>query len=401
MVLDIYELKTDDNGKIYIKDTLDEKNEEFISEPDLYNNSLTPIIYENDTWKVADINTKWYDYANQKWANAVILNSGVTKNVGDSVKIASEIKGMFLWVPKYEYKIEGQYGKHSDGTAGTQEQPGERKVNFISKDIKKASSGYRIHPAFTFGTTELGGIWVGKFETTGTATAPTILPNLVSLKGQSITNKFTTAQKFNSYLNSADSHMSKNSEWGAAAYLSQSKYGKYGNANYIGVDKEVYINNCSKYITGIGGDTRYSNESATTCTTNTYETEKGQAASTTGNITGIYDMSGGTSEYVMGVYNKNASGSGINFDTLDSKYYDNYTGLQETACNGEVCYGHALSETYRWYVDWNTFINQTNSWILRGNWYINNFKAGIFAVDSYIGDGVDPVDTFRVVITRV
>ena len=78
--------------------------------------------------------------------------------------------------------------------------------------------------------------------------------------------------------------MIKNTEWGAFTYLSQSKYGKYGNINYSGTNKEVAINNCSSYITGIGGDTVSASSSSTTCTTNTYEMEKGQAASTTGTI---------------------------------------------------------------------------------------------------------------------
>ena len=36
--------------------------------------------------------------------------------------------------------------------------------------------------------------------------------------------------------------MSKNSEWGAVAYLSKSIYGKQGNLNYIGSNKEIYQN---------------------------------------------------------------------------------------------------------------------------------------------------------------
>ena len=83
---------------------------------------------------------------------------------------------------------------------------------------------------------------------------------------------------------SYDIHMSKNSEWGVVAYLSQSKYGKYGNPNYTGTDKEVAINNCQSFITGVGGDTVSAGSSTKTCTANTYETEKGKAASTTGNI---------------------------------------------------------------------------------------------------------------------
>lgn len=77
------------------------------------------------------------------------------------------------------------------------------------------------------------------------------------------TNKYVTYGFANN--ESYDIHMSKNSEWGAVAYLSQSRYGKYGNSNYEGENKEVAINNCIEYITG------------------------------------IYDMSGGSYEYVMGV----------------------------------------------------------------------------------------------------
>ena len=61
--------------------------------------------------------------------------------------------------------------------------------------------------------------------------------------------------------------MAKNSEWGAVAYLSYSKYGK---------DGEVYINNCNQYITGIGADSANAPASGTTCTTdkNKYNGEK-------------------------------------------------------------------------------------------------------------------------------
>lgn len=47
--------------------------------------------------------------------------------------------------------------------------------------------------------------------------------------------------------------MIKNSEWGAVAYLSQSKYGKYGNNDYDGVEKEIFINNSQAHYTGRSG----------------------------------------------------------------------------------------------------------------------------------------------------
>lgn len=193
--------------------------------------------------------------------------------------------------------------------------------------------------------------------------------------------------------------MSKNSEWGSVAYLSQSKYGKYGNPNYTGADKEVAINNCSNGITGIGGDTVGAVESSTTCTTNTYETEKGQTASTTGNITGIYDMSGGATEYVMVNYdNVMNKDSGFLISNIpEAKYYDFYeTTSPTTACDGGICYGHALSETSGWYKDTGWFVDQPSPWFVRGNNYYKTMNAGVFCFSSSDGS-VRNYNTARVV----
>ena len=65
---------------------------------------------------------------------------------------------------------------------------------------------------------------------------------------------------------------------------------------------EVTINNCDTYVTGIGANTVSADSSSTTCTTaaNKYDGTYGKLARTTGNVTGVYDMSGGSWEYVMG-----------------------------------------------------------------------------------------------------
>jgi len=405
MILDGKELKKE-NGKVTI---VGDSTEEPVVPPtpedpkdilvvDLPE-GLTPVMYSENNWKVVDASQSWYNYDNQEWANAVILNTGITKNVGDIIDVSSEIKGMFVYIPRYQYKIEGQYGTHTDGTTGTKEQPGEIKVKFIDKEVTTASNGYRVHPAFTFGTQQLSGIWVGKFETTGTANEPTILPSITVVRSLEINEQFITAQKFNTYVNnnSVDAHMSKNSEWGAVAYLSQSKYGKYGNPNYIGIDKQVMINNCSNRITGIGADEQNAKNTDTTCTTNTYETSKGQAASTTGNITGIYDMSGGERESVMGVYNKTIGNSGFNV-LPEEKYYDNYTTTDAmTACNGGICYGHALSETQGWYSDGSGFLNSEAVWFERGYANYNSSNTGVFA---FYNGYIHGYTTFRVVISR-
>ena len=115
-------------------------------------------------------------------------------------------------------------------------------IKFESKDAVKSTGDavneYLTHPAFNFGGTELNGIWVGKFETTGTADEPTVLPDVTSLTTQSTSNQLKTSLKFaggnlssngsisfsgnSTYglTTNTNSHMMKNREWGAVAYLS-------------------------------------------------------------------------------------------------------------------------------------------------------------------------------------
>ena len=363
---------------------------------------MIPVVYNEckQSWEKADVGY-WYDYDQQIWANAVTVTEG-TRGKYTSAKAGTEISmadinAMWVWIPRYEYQytnLEEQYA------GGTKEQPREIKINFIEGTTTAASDAsiYKVHPAFTFNGKEVTGIWYAKFETTGTLSNPcsntkcdtsriTIKPGLTSLRNQTVSSFFymarsmqlNNASTFGFRSDSGDVHMSKNSEWGAAAYLSQSKYGKYGNINYIDGNREVTINNCSQYITGIGGDTVNASESRTTCNTNTYETLKGQSASTTGNITGIYDMSGGAQEYVMGNYNKLLGNSG--FTSLpETKYYDLYISENSlNACSGGICYGHSLVETAGWYYDDAGFVLSISPWFNRGGNYYSKTYSGIFA----------------------
>jgi hypothetical protein len=82
----------------------------------------------------------------------------------------------------------------------------------------------------------------------------------------------------------------KNSEWGAAAYLAHSEYGRNGT--------KVRINNSNGSYTGWGAST--DNEGSITYNAssvdNLWTGKYGMLASTTGNVYGIYDMSGGAWE---------------------------------------------------------------------------------------------------------
>src|SRR5699024_6095029 len=179
-----------------------------------------------------------------------------------------------------------------------------------------------------------------------------IKPNVASWRSIQVANVFYTSYDYKREL---DSHMMKNTEWGAVAYLQHSIYGSQAS---------VRINNNSSYITGnqannetTCGYTGTNEECNRYCNDGTCNTAYPNSvlASTTGNITGIYDMSGGAWEYVMGVmvdeegnpmsgrnslYNSGFNGtfgcptcdsntSGLTkltggYDFPDSKYYDTY-----------------------------------------------------------------------------
>lgn len=320
---------------------------------------------------------------------------------------------MFVWIPRYEYKISTDDSK-------------EIFINFISKETTTSRDGYTIHPAFKFGTTEVSGIWVGKFETStdqtntcsssGTMSACNttdldifVLPNVTSLREQTINTQFNLSLNFKQYFSNestnANSHMMKNSEWASVSYLTQSAYGKYGNPNYSDANKEVYVNNSSDLYTGkSSGKPEYLSDSESLFNYDygfdngiLINEENGVGASTTGNITGIYDMNGGSYEYVMGYLSTASQTLGVwgatsiydyaEFSsTPDSKYYDDYTSSTLAyACSNGSCDGHALGETSEWYNDSASFLTTDNPWVMRGGVFDSNESGGIFAYTGTIG----------------
>ncbi len=372
--------------------------------------------------------------------------------VGTPIKM-DYINTMWVWIPRYSYTIKSgngtdYYGKASFGnTNPTVELPGEIDIKFIKDKTETGIAqymgdnvnGWRTNDAFNFGGENKSGIWVGKFETTGSLEKDdqacentncdvrnvTVKPGIKSLVNQTISSfyfmsrsmQLNNASTYGFNKDSGDLHMMKNDEWGAVAYLSQSKYGKYGNSDYTGANKEVYINNDWNFKTGHSGGS----PAASRSTTNWYAyndmtdlgTGQGQAgpgASTTGNITGIYDMSGGSSEYVMGVLEYDAQGvvdnegkiatgysdfNGLDedgmatggYDFPNEKYYNKYKSVSPTtysftnaltACNGGVCYGHTLSETSNWYSDLAGFVLRGYPWFTRGGDNNDIALAGVF-----------------------
>ena len=345
--------------------------------------NMIPVYYDetNSVWKKAntnniDKNNPWYSYNSSgeykgMWANVVTVTSTnrqtyLNATPGTTISM-DDITTMWVWIPRFNAVTPSNYN------GGTKVSPGAIDITFVKQNEPAID-------AFTFGNKELSGFWYGKYEVGGTLASPctnetcnvsniVVKPNVTSLRSQTVSSFFfasrsmeQTGNSFGFVSSEIDTHMSKNNEWGAVAYLTQSIHGRCTNSTTC---SEVGINNNSGYLTGYGAPAG-SNDSVTN---GAYDTSLGKATSTTNNIYGIYDMSGGAYEYVMGVYTNTIGESG--FSSLpDTKYYNNYTETSYT--------GHALTETKNWYSDSAGFVNSINPWFMRGGNYGNGTYAGVF-----------------------
>ena len=429
------------------------------SYPVLKDNLVPVVISDTGVVTKADINKEWYSYEKKNWANSVILKdeSVVYKN-GEEIP-EDNIESYFVWIPKYSYQI-WDLGNYS-GLTSISDKTQEIKIKFGTSNTSDNVSGecttpmkdnqgiagtsgnckvgdYMTHPAFlAFDTT---GLWVGKFETgydgaTSTAAAQVnsvdtskiiIKPNVYSWRNITVGNMFKNSYD---YQRNLDSHMMKNTEWGSVAYLQHSKYGSQAS---------VRINNNKAFITGYAGTEEPTlgcsglsisgnrMESTTLGVDGTYSVNylnnKSIVASTTNNYSGIYDMSGGAWEYVMG-YTTRATTiggtSGItslysNFftDSIYSKYWDRYTSTSYTNYNNRIL-GDAIGEMgpfgsekdpdngtrYRssWYKDYANFYNSSNIWFAHGGHWNSGTAAGVFAFSCDSGN-TDANISYRVVL---
>ena len=400
------------------------------TDPVLKDNLIPVTIKNNGVVTYADTNSEWYNYGNKVWANAVILvdNPSKTYSVGETI-LESDIESYFVWIPKYSYKLWdlGNYDSLTEideskvhsidivfGTGNTSDtNENECTTPLVSGESGTCAVGdYMTHPAFI--TLGVNGIWVGKFETTGDTSQLTVKPGVTSLRNQTVATMFDLALN---YENSLNSHMMKNTEWGAVAYLHHSKYGS---------STELMINNNSTYLTGYAsvkaptcgytGDNRECNKYGTTSDiTASYNTKIGYKASTTGNISGIYDMAGGAHEYMAAYIDGNLRSSGLAQSTIDTnlKYFDKYNSSSFTTTYNYRILGDATGEigpfgvnkvlidyTYNqssWYDDGSVFVNSSSPWFNRGAARTNGNRTGAFNFDLSSGDAFSYLG-FRLVL---
>ena len=209
----------------------------------------------------------------------------------------------------------------------------------------------------------------------------------------------------------------KNSEWGAVAYLTHSRWGR--NAH------EIDINNSGTYITGNGGGSPYA--ALAYGVTNAYNTVKGMQASSTGNIYGIYDLSGGAWELVAAyITNGNSNlnwGESFAYQIADPEGYKtrstkyatvypynssndanngNYTAYK----NAGYGYGDAILETSvsgsgtkSWFYDYSWFPRTTYPFFFYGGNSCDNSATGIFSF-NYPHEESGDIKSFRMVLCR-
>ena len=411
-------------------------------------NGLTPVKWETKENTVGEEITttnsdpEWYNYT---------AKTGTEDNLKSHWANAKNSDGSyFVWIPRYAYRIIYYASETSSVITGYCDGEGIKdargKVKYSLDEgvetVLKDDIKYIVHPAFETNVnlggwdSDLSGIWVAKYEismekngipestdTKGGLVVSDILtdesvkavskPSVESWKHISIGKCYTNSRNYDTNKNS---HLMKNSEWGAVAYLTHSQYGRNGH--------EIDINNSRSSITGNGGGSIIANPVSGMA--NEYNTKVGAKASSTGNIYGIYDLSGGLSEYVAAfndtVTSSNELKNGDSFaattnssDKWATKYSNiYYTETAKTASatgQGEKIYeigkiGDATKEVwkntsntngYNWFDDGSRFLNAISPFFKRGEDYSSaSYKTpGVFSSSYESGSG-SPYTGFRI-----
>ena len=418
----------------------------------------------------------WYNYNNKQWANAITVKKEALAKYKGQTKVVdqSDILGYWVYIPRYAYEVMRRDGtdkpvpaqnflihfekktdaKRRPAACSTTDKDYRTQCGLDRSYIKGQPSNtgtWATHPAFTFGSKELNGIWFAKFETTGTNTQPTVLPNEAHMSGDytassNIGRMYTTAKTLgvadssnvggntdysvptqnSHHLAKLSSHMVNNNDWGAATYLSASKYG----AGYNGVklnaqnqtrdtsDGTSYgttgcgpqsADNLSSYGDNVGGALGTQHACTDSDIQRAYNGTLGQLASTTNNPTGIYDMSGGGWEYTASSYTSDLNNSSTNYFSQSARppYVNNYNFSDPNSCTFSTCGGQALyetnngtnnSSTAQWNGNYMYFVTSSSPWFVRGGDCSIGANAGLFYAYRDNGSASSDLYAFRVAL---
>jgi len=277
-----------------------------VNKPELYE-GMIPVYYNNGDFKVADKTNSdeysvWYNYSESKWANAVLVNTDKydDSEIGTIIN-QEDISGYYVWIPRFKYKlwnngvdttdsynayekgidIEFESGVNSSGT-----------IKCVGDRCAAKNNEYLTHPAFS---NDLRGFWISKYEISN---GNKFIPNVESLKNESLDNYKNIMNGLSTSYGLSDnvlSHVVTNLEWGATLYLSHSKYGVCKN-----------------------------NECQNISINNSYISEGDKGDTTTRNVYGVYDMAGGTPEYVVGTTMMGSATNEVRVNEFDTWYNGSY-----------------------------------------------------------------------------
>ena len=463
-IKEIYEQGVDNIDDVY--NSLIGENQK-VNAPVYKGTGLTPVtISEDGTITAASTTTaNWYSYDGtvNHWANAKTKDGSmwvwipryaykITYNNESNKSTGGTIDVVFL---------KGTTNNDFNGNDVTSE-------NYI--DANGKTGAYIVHPAFQDGTKngyangewdeEIEGFWMAKFEAgyagnvgdpssatdsgvtyktikswTGSNTVdyaynyyyqngeravgsaikfPTFQANRASVNFIGIADAYDLCMKIKDGtsvygLNNVDSHLTKNSEWGAVAYLAHSKYGRDGEEVVL---NNVTIDNDTESLRAVTGYAAAATEStpatsASPVTTTleavqngtlagSWTTPQGQTASTTGNVYGIYDLSGGEWEWTAAYIQTNGDYEDYSWTLKgDSSKYKTkyaYSGTGETDTSNYAVtenqnrIGDAIHETSTagtgttsWNEDFSIFSYTTFPFFLRGGLWDGWYTTGTFA----------------------
>ncbi len=408
--------------------------------PPILSSNMIPVYYDKttETWKKADKENrdksyKWYNYDEKMWANSVTVSSAnrekyLSASLGTEIPM-NDILTMEVWIPRYKYKVFNYNSAGSNKVSPQEISIKWEKDNQTTGEISctnkvQGSSGdgtsetckitsknttctndtckdkYYTHPGFWRDendnltheeSEEKTGFWIGKFETTGSSSAITTLPNKQPISNTDVGTFYNNIQKMNAtsniygFDNTVSTYMARNMEWGAVAYLSHTKYGTCtkGVCTEIGINNKGTYNSTTKVASGLitGCGSAPGTAASTTC--NVYN-KAGIIASTTGNIYGVYDMSGGSYEYVSASMIKSDGNfyAPTGIPTGPSRkfhdYYSYGTTDKDAASVKRGKLGDATKETASWYDDVTSQVYISAYWMGRSCAFDNEKLAGIF-----------------------
>ena len=186
----------------------------------------------------------------------LVIQQTIKSSTTGTPIIEDDILAYYTYVPRYRYLLWNANNNINCLNNNCNEQ--EIKVIFERKNEPKSNGStngeWLTHPTFTFGESELNGIWVGKFTTSADPSStcytdigteessnialcnnkeilPRVKPNVDMWRYTQVATMWNATRLIkNSAMyglineSNVDSHMMKNIEWGAVAYLSHSKY---------------------------------------------------------------------------------------------------------------------------------------------------------------------------------